>query len=42
LCAWFDIDDLNNIDVVDDLKEKIKMIKSRWYIWKKEFLLVIN
>jgi 8-oxo-dGTP pyrophosphatase MutT (NUDIX family) len=29
LCAWFDIDDLNNIDVVDDLKEKIKMIKSR-------------
>jgi 8-oxo-dGTP pyrophosphatase MutT (NUDIX family) len=29
LCGWFDINKLDNIDIVEDLKDKIKMIKSR-------------
>lgn len=30
LCGWFDIDRLNEIDVVDDLVDKIIMIENRW------------
>jgi 8-oxo-dGTP pyrophosphatase MutT (NUDIX family) len=29
LCGWFDINKLDDIDIVEDLKDKIKMIKSR-------------
>lgn len=29
LCGWFNINELDNINIVDDLKEKILMIKSR-------------
>ncbi len=29
LCGWFDIDELDNLNVVDDLKDKLCLIKSR-------------
>lgn len=29
LCGWFNINELDQIDVVEDLKDKIYMIKSR-------------
>ena len=28
LCGWFDIDEINDLNVVDDLFEKIEMIKT--------------
>lgn len=40
--GWFSLEDLDNIDVVDDLKEKVKFvlesIKYREDVWKKELL----
>ena len=40
--GWFSYEELDNIDVVDDLKEKVKFVldslKYREDIWKKELL----
>lgn len=44
--GWFSFDDLDTIDVVDDLKEKVKLvldtIKNGEDVWKKELLLEKN
>ena len=44
--GWFSYEELNNIDIVDDLKDKVKevlnSIKFREDVWKKELLLEKN
>jgi len=44
--GWFNFEDLDTIDVVDDLKEKVKLvldtIKNGEDVWKKELLLEKN
>ena len=44
--GWFSFEDLDTIDVVDDLKEKVKLvldtIKNGEDVWKKELLLEKN
>lgn len=44
--GWFSLDELDTIDVVDDLKEKVKCVlesvKYREVLWKKELLLEKN
>ena len=41
--GWFSLEELDDIDVVDDLKEKVKLVlnsvKYREDVWKKELLL---
>lgn len=40
--GWFSFEELDNIDVVDDLKDKVKIVldnvKFREDVWKKELL----
>jgi len=42
--GWFSLEELDSIDVVEDLKDKVKIvldnIKYREDVWKKELLLV--
>jgi len=44
--GWFSFEELDTIDVVDDLKEKVKIvldtIKNGEDVWKKELLLEKN
>jgi len=44
--GWFSFEELDTIDVVDDLKEKVKLvldtIKNGEDVWKKELLLEKN
>ena len=44
--GWYSLEYLDTIDVVDDLKEKVKLVlntvKNREDIWKKELLLEKN
>ena len=46
MAGWFSFEDLDTIDVVDDLKEKVKLvldtIKNGEDVWKKELLLEKN
>lgn len=44
--GWFSIEEIDNIDVVNDLKDKVKLVldnvKNGEDIWKKELLLEKN